>query len=41
MAFYDNVEPSEYKAIIKHYSDKAVSENPKSDLLNLFRIDII
>lgn len=41
MAFYDNVEPSEYKTIIKHYSDKAVSENPKSDLLNLFRIDII
>ena len=41
MAFYDNVEPSEYKTIIKHYSDKAVSETPKSDLLNLFRIDII
>ena len=41
MAFYDNVEPSEYKTIIKHYSNKAVSENPKSDLLNLFRIDII
>lgn len=41
MAFYDNVEISEYKNIIKHYSDKAISKNHKLDLLDIFGIDTI
>lgn len=41
MAFYDNVEISEYENIIKHYSDKALSKNHKLDLLDIFGIDII
>ena len=41
MAFYDNVEISEYKNIIKHYSDKALSKNHKLDLLDIFGIDTI
>lgn len=41
MAFYDNVEISEYENIIKHYSDKALSKNHKLDLLDIFGIDTI
>lgn len=41
MAFYDNVAISEYKNIIKHYSDKAISKNHKLDLLDIFGIDTI
>lgn len=41
MAFYDNVEISEYANIIKHYSDKALSKNHKLDLLDIFGIDTI
>ena len=41
MAFYDNVEISEYKNIIKHYSDKAISKNHTLDLLDIFGIDTI
>lgn len=41
MAFYDNVEISEYENIIKHYSDKALSKNYKLDLLDIFGIDTI
>lgn len=41
MAFYDNVEISEYEKIIKHYSDKALSKNHKLDLLDIFGIDTI
>ena len=41
MAFYDNVEISEYKNIIKHYSDKVISKNHKLDLLDIFGIDTI
>lgn len=41
MAFYDNVEISEYKNIIKHYSDKSISKNHKLDLLDIFGIDTI
>ena len=41
MAFYDNVEISEYENIIKHYSDKELSKNHKLDLLDIFGIDTI
>ena len=41
MAFYDNVEISEYENIIKHYSDKSLSKNHKLDLLDIFGIDTI
>lgn len=41
MAFYDNVEISEYENIIKHYSDKALSKNYKLELLDIFGIDTI
>lgn len=41
MAFYDNVEISEYENIIKHYSDKVLSKNHKLDLLDIFGIDTI
>lgn len=41
MAFYDNLEISEYENIIKHYSDKALSKNHKLDLLDIFGIDTI
>lgn len=41
MAFYDNVEISEYENIIKHYSDKALSKNHKLELLDIFGIDTI
>lgn len=41
MAFYENVEISEYENIIKHYSDKALLKNHKLDLLDIFGIDTI